>query len=163
MGSYGPKFGFKGSCSMGVSKWSKQTIEALKTGRLKLYCFCALTSAWFSGKSLQLPTASHEEWMHVRDVMQFSVVSIDTHLTNKFFFFNFQSFFRLHRLRKLGLSDNEISKLPPDIQNFESLVELDVSRNGKFTKFLDIEIGFVSSFRNRNVCWLENIPNHVDI
>lgn len=42
-----------------------------------------------------------------------------------------QNFFRLHRLRKLGLSDNEIIKLPSDIQNFENLVELDVSRNGK--------------------------------
>ena len=42
-----------------------------------------------------------------------------------------QNFFRLNRLRKLGLSDNEIQRLPPDIQNFENLVELDVSRNGK--------------------------------
>ncbi|KAK4302853.1 hypothetical protein Pmani_025108 [Petrolisthes manimaculis] len=41
-----------------------------------------------------------------------------------------KNFFRLHKLRRLGLSDNEISKLPPDIQNFENLVELDVSRNG---------------------------------
>lgn len=44
---------------------------------------------------------------------------------------SFQNFFRLHRLRKLGLSDNEINNLPPDIQNFENLVELDVSRNGE--------------------------------
>lgn len=54
-----------------------------------------------------------------------------TNLT--FVFFNFQNFFRLHRLRKLGLSDNEIHKLPSDIQNFENLVELDVSRNGKYS------------------------------
>ncbi|XP_026282758.1 protein lap4 isoform X3 [Frankliniella occidentalis] len=40
-----------------------------------------------------------------------------------------KNFFRLHRLRKLGLSDNEIRLLPADIQNFENLVELDVSRN----------------------------------
>ncbi|XP_014469520.1 PREDICTED: protein lap4 isoform X2 [Dinoponera quadriceps] len=40
-----------------------------------------------------------------------------------------KNFFRLQRLRKLGLSDNEINRLPPDIQNFENLVELDVSRN----------------------------------
>ncbi|XP_033337066.1 scribble planar cell polarity protein isoform X2 [Megalopta genalis] len=40
-----------------------------------------------------------------------------------------ENFFRLQRLRKLGLSDNEIRVLPPHIQNFESLVELDVSRN----------------------------------
>lgn len=46
--------------------------------------------------------------------------------------FLFQNFFRLQRLRKLGLSDNEIHRLPPDIQNFENLVELDVSRNGEF-------------------------------
>jgi protein scribble len=37
--------------------------------------------------------------------------------------------YRLVRLRKLGLSDNEIQRLSPEIQNFESLVELDVSRN----------------------------------
>ncbi len=42
-----------------------------------------------------------------------------------------RNFFRLNRLRKLGLSDNEIQRLPADIQNFEALVELDVSRNGK--------------------------------
>ncbi|XP_031624898.1 protein lap4 isoform X10 [Contarinia nasturtii] len=40
-----------------------------------------------------------------------------------------KNFFRLHRLRKLGLSDNEIKRLPSDLQNFENLVELDVSRN----------------------------------
>ncbi|XP_023315336.1 protein lap4 isoform X7 [Trichogramma pretiosum] len=40
-----------------------------------------------------------------------------------------KNFFRLQRLRKLGLSDNEIHRLPPDVQNFENLVELDVSRN----------------------------------
>ncbi|XP_046436481.1 protein lap4-like isoform X7 [Neodiprion fabricii] len=40
-----------------------------------------------------------------------------------------KNFFRLQRLRRLGLSDNEIHRLPPDIQNFENLVELDVSRN----------------------------------
>jgi Leucine-rich repeat (LRR) protein len=42
-----------------------------------------------------------------------------------------QAFFRLVRLRKLGLSDNEIELLPPDISNLASLQELDVSRNGK--------------------------------
>ncbi|KAJ9584423.1 hypothetical protein L9F63_021229, partial [Diploptera punctata] len=47
------------------------------------------------------------------------------------------NFFRLHRLRRLGLSDNEIHRLPPDIQNFENLVELDVSRNDeKMGRFL---------------------------
>ena len=42
-----------------------------------------------------------------------------------------QNFFRLAKLRKLSLSDNEIQRIPQDIQNFENLVELDVSRNGK--------------------------------
>ncbi|KAK6629848.1 hypothetical protein RUM43_003668 [Polyplax serrata] len=40
-----------------------------------------------------------------------------------------KNFFRLQRLRRLGLSDNEIQNLSPDIGNFECLVELDVSRN----------------------------------
>ncbi|OQV22282.1 Protein lap4 [Hypsibius exemplaris] len=40
-----------------------------------------------------------------------------------------KAFFRLIRLRKLGLSDNEIEQLPPDIANLVSLQDLDVSRN----------------------------------
>ncbi|GAV05255.1 hypothetical protein RvY_15416-2 [Ramazzottius varieornatus] len=40
-----------------------------------------------------------------------------------------KAFFRLVRLRKLGLSDNEIENLPPDISQLASLQELDVSRN----------------------------------
>lgn len=55
-----------------------------------------------------------------------------TKYANFLFVSFFQNFFRLHRLRKLGLSDNEIHKLPSDIQNFENLVELDVSRNGNY-------------------------------
>ncbi|KAL7879961.1 hypothetical protein SRHO_G00022150 [Serrasalmus rhombeus] len=39
-------------------------------------------------------------------------------------------FFRLLNLRKLGLSDNEIQRLPPEVANFMQLVELDISRNG---------------------------------
>lgn len=42
-----------------------------------------------------------------------------------------QPFFRLLNLRKLGLSDNEIQRLPPEVANFMQLVELDVSRNGE--------------------------------
>ena len=42
-----------------------------------------------------------------------------------------QPFFQLVKLRKLGLSDNEIQRLPQEIANFMQLVELDVSRNGK--------------------------------
>uniref|UniRef100_A0A8C6LXR0 Protein scribble homolog n=1 Tax=Nothobranchius furzeri TaxID=105023 RepID=A0A8C6LXR0_NOTFU len=40
-----------------------------------------------------------------------------------------QAFFRLLNLRKLGLSDNEIQRLPPEVANFMQLVELDISRN----------------------------------
>uniref|UniRef100_A0AAV2L6Z3 Protein scribble homolog n=1 Tax=Knipowitschia caucasica TaxID=637954 RepID=A0AAV2L6Z3_KNICA len=45
-------------------------------------------------------------------------------------FFSFtQPFFRLLNLRKLGLSDNVIQRLPPEVANFMQLVELDISRN----------------------------------
>lgn len=46
----------------------------------------------------------------------------------------FQPFFQLVKLRKLGLSDNEIQRLPPEIANFMQLVELDLSRNGKLQR-----------------------------
>lgn len=63
----------------------------------------------------------------------------------------FQNFFRLQRLRKLGLSDNEIGRLPPDIQNFENLVELDVSRNGeRYFHKRSLE----STFRTEEIEWL---------
>lgn len=48
-----------------------------------------------------------------------------------FFLALLQPFFNLTKLRKLGLSDNEIQRLPGDIANFNQLVELDISRNGK--------------------------------
>lgn len=59
-------------------------------------------------------------------------------------YFIFQNFFRLQRLRKLGLSDNEIHRLPPEIQYFENLVELDVSRNGKYVNLLESYINNLS-------------------
>ncbi|KAL2726268.1 hypothetical protein V1477_018082 [Vespula maculifrons] len=62
-----------------------------------------------------------------------------------------KNFFRLQRLRKLGLSDNEIGRLPPDIQNFENLVELDVSRNGeRYFHKRSLE----STFRTEEIEWL---------
>lgn len=39
--------------------------------------------------------------------------------------------FRLKRLRKLSVSQNEIDTIPDDIQNLDTLVELDVSKNGE--------------------------------
>lgn len=55
-------------------------------------------------------------------------------------YFVFQQFFQLVKLRKLGLSDNEIQRLPPEIANFMQLVELDVSRNGKKKIPLELSI-----------------------
>ena len=77
--------------------------------------------------------------------MSFGKLKLDCEITFPDFFLSFfnenliylsflQNFFRLGKLRKLGLSDNEIQNLPPDIQNFGNLVELDVSRNGKKRK-----------------------------
>ena len=74
--------------------------------------------------------------------MSFGKLKLDCEITFPDFFLSLfnenliylsflQNFFRLGKLRKLGLSDNEIQNLPPDIQNFGNLVELDVSRNGK--------------------------------
>ncbi|WAR16261.1 SCRIB-like protein [Mya arenaria] len=40
------------------------------------------------------------------------------------------NFFRLVQLRTVTLSDNEISKLPPDVAQLVNMVELDISRNG---------------------------------
>lgn len=42
-----------------------------------------------------------------------------------------QQFFRLVNLQKLGLSDNELERLPGEISHFGNLVELDISRNGE--------------------------------
>jgi protein scribble len=41
-----------------------------------------------------------------------------------------KAFFQLHRLVKLGLSDNAFQHLPNDIGRFTGLVELDISKNG---------------------------------
>ncbi|KAI1712160.1 PDZ domain (Also known as DHR or GLGF) domain-containing protein [Ditylenchus destructor] len=40
-----------------------------------------------------------------------------------------KSLFRVHKLRRLGLSDNDIHRLPPDIASLQNLVELNISRN----------------------------------
>ena len=53
-----------------------------------------------------------------------------------FLFCSFQNFFRLVQLRKVTLSDNEISKLPQDIAHLINMVELDISRNGKLSHCL---------------------------
>ena len=57
----------------------------------------------------------------------------------------FQTLFRLTKLRKLGLSDNEIQKLPSDIMCLENLEELDVSRNGKLL--------FIYTYQGPWFCW----------
>lgn len=54
----------------------------------------------------------------------------DTSEVFKLFLLFSQPFFRLLNLRRLGLSDNLLQKLPPDVSNFMQLVELDLSKNG---------------------------------
>ncbi|VDD80548.1 unnamed protein product [Mesocestoides corti] len=41
----------------------------------------------------------------------------------------YTAFFRLEKIRVLSVSDNELTRIPPGIGNFSSLVELDISRN----------------------------------
>lgn len=50
-------------------------------------------------------------------------------LSNAFCVFALQGLFRLVKLRKLTLSDNEIMRIPPDISSLVNLVELDVTKN----------------------------------
>jgi len=45
----------------------------------------------------------------------------------------FQVFYSLFQLRRLSLSDNQISRLAPDISNLVKLQEFDISHNGKFS------------------------------
>ncbi|KHJ41684.1 PDZ/DHR/GLGF domain protein [Trichuris suis] len=47
--------------------------------------------------------------------------------------------FRLHKLRRLALSDNEIHKIPHEISHFLELEELDVSKNGHRCSSSDIQ------------------------
>lgn len=44
--------------------------------------------------------------------------------------FFLQSFYQLVQLRRLTLSENQISRLLPEIANFINLQELDISHNG---------------------------------
>jgi len=41
-----------------------------------------------------------------------------------------QTFYHLQQLRKLTLSDNQISHLSSDVSNFAELQEFDISHNG---------------------------------
>jgi Leucine-rich repeat (LRR) protein len=43
----------------------------------------------------------------------------------------FQELFYCHGIRKLTISDNEITKIPPAIASLINLEELDLSKNGK--------------------------------
>ncbi len=51
-----------------------------------------------------------------------------------------QKFFRLTNLRKLTLCENDLNRISPGIANFTRLVELDISKNGKFYCFFKREI-----------------------
>ena len=37
----------------------------------------------------------------------------------------------LYDLRRLGLSDNEVARLPPEVANLANLQEFDISRNSE--------------------------------
>jgi len=47
------------------------------------------------------------------------------------FFAFLQAFYQLQQLRKLTLSNNQISRLSHDVGNFIELQELDISHNGR--------------------------------
>ena len=64
---------------------------------------------------------------------------INRHVYNSHFFALLpQPFFRLYNLRRLGLSDNEIARLPPEVGNLANLQEFDISRNGKIYLLRDL-------------------------
>jgi len=54
--------------------------------------------------------------------------------------FVLQAFYGLIGLRRLSLSDNMITRLSPEIGNFVSLQELDVSHNGKNVILINSEV-----------------------
>lgn len=68
---------------------------------------------------------------HVQLVDCFLAMGVVIVLHNVFNFFIpcKQGLFRLHKLRRLSLSDNEVGRLPADIANLINLVEIDVSKN----------------------------------
>lgn len=74
---------------------------------------CCLSLAYLSGKDQIVSVCLRKCFIFLSNVM-----------------LSLQPFFRLLNLRKLGLSDNEIQRLPPEVANFMQLVELDISRNG---------------------------------
>ena len=47
--------------------------------------------------------------------------------------FVLQELFYCHGIRKLSISDNEITKIPPAIASLINLEELDLSKNGRWT------------------------------
>ena len=71
-----------------------------------------------------------------------------------------QAFYSLTGLRRLSLSDNMITRLSPDIANFVSLQELDVSHNGNsisslnsmFYQFTAMKVVFLSALACLFVC-----------
>jgi protein scribble len=62
-----------------------------------------------------------------------------------------KALFRLQKLRRLGLSDNDIHRLPPDVGALHSLVDLNISRNdisvSSFLVFPVVNKVLLSDFR----------------
>ena len=50
----------------------------------------------------------------------------------------------LYDLRRLGLSDNEVARLPPEVTNLANLQEFDISRNSEVCLLHLIEINILS-------------------
>lgn len=132
-------------CLAGPNQWMSREFTASSIVCTSETCTRTRHYVWVQGWSFNTPQPRSTHVVDLdsfvwrmcacawRDATLLSFLLTHISLTN-IFSIHFQNFFRLHRLRKLGLSDNEIHKLPPDIQNFENLVELDVSRNGKFNR-----------------------------
>lgn len=76
-----------------------------------------------------------------------------------------QPFFRLYNIKRLGLSDNEIARLPPEIGNLASLQEFDISRNGRSlnSKKHDLmnTVGLWKPFRSCSVAFDTNCSDRV--
>ena len=63
--------------------------------------------------------------------------------------FYLQQLFRLYKLKKLSVGDNEIESLPPEVGNLTNLEELDISKNGKIFSFLVV---FIYVYRTGLAC-----------
>lgn len=69
-------------------------------------------------------------------------------------FICFQQFFRLTKLKKLSLSDNEIQNLANEIGNLIQLVDFDISRNGELIQIVGLHEGKRKESNVISTCWV---------